>query len=446
MSDTPYTLPPVLKGKKVVIVNHSDSIGGTSVVSFRLLQSLRREGIDARMVVFTKSSREPLISPVSSRSLRGLAFCAERAHILLAAGLDYDHVFKVSTGNFAVGISSHPWVQEADILLLQWVNQGMMNVSELRRLHRAGKKIVWTQHDMWGMTGICHHAHECDYYMDQCGNCQYLRGGGSPGDLSHRIWQRKHRIYSQVPIRFVTVSSWLEQRARKSSLLRHADITTIHNPFPIDNYYWQPTRHVDMLLNTSQPNLILFGAARLDDPIKGIEYTIEALNHIFDNHPEIAGTSTIYFFGALKNPQILDRLRFSHRWLGRINDPKVIEYLYASAKVVLSTSLYETLGGTLVEGQAGGALPVCFGGDGRDDVVEHLKTGYIARYKDPRDIARGIIWALNADIPRKELHDSVRRRFASDVIARRYIDLLASLYQNETPTSTQNETPTSTHE
>ena len=135
----------------------------------------------------------------------------------------------------------------------------------------------------------------------------------------------------------------------------------------------------------------------------GLDYAIDALNHIFDNYPEIASTTAVYFFGQLKNQEALDRLRFSHQWLGMINDFKIIRYLCASAKVMLSTSLYETLGGTLVEGQAGGAIPVTFGGDGRTDVVEHLKNGYIARHKDVEDVAQGIMWALKADIPRKEL-------------------------------------------
>ena len=176
-----------------------------------------------------------------------------------------------------------------------------------------------------------------------------------------------------------------------------------------------------------KPNLILFGAARIDDPIKGLNYTIDALNYIFDNNPEIATTSAIYFFGAMKNPELLDNLRFSHRWLGRINDFKIIRYLCGTAKVILSTSLYETLGGTLVEGQAGGAIPVTFGGDGREDVVEHLKTGYIARYKDYKDIAKGILWALESNISRESLHNSVRDKFSAPVIARKYIDLFSEI-------------------
>lgn len=426
-NETEYKLPDNLRGKKVVLVNHSDTLGGAAIVTFRLMQALRSQGVDARMVVYTKTSQEESVDCIYTRFLRAMAFCLERLRILPAVGFDYSRLFKVSTGSFALNVHHHPWVKEADIVCLNWINQGLMGVRGIRKLHEAGKKIVWTLHDMWAMTGICHHAYDCDHYRKECGDCPFLAGGGSPRDLSHKCWEKKHRLLGDVPISYVTVSHWLEECARSSSLLRGHSIRTIHNPFPIEQFYYERDRSLYTLFTPDKPNIILFGAARLDDPIKGLDYAIDALNHIFDNYPEIASTTAVYFFGQLKNPEALDRLRFSHRWLGMLNDFKIIRYLCASAKVMLSTSLYETLGGTLVEGQAGGAIPVTFGGDGRTDVVEHLKNGYIARYKDVEDVAQGIMWALKADIPRKELHDSVGERFGSQVIARKYIDLFSEI-------------------
>lgn len=434
-SDNPETviptLPANLKGKKVVLVNHSDTLGGAAVVTFRLLQALRQQGVDARMVVYTKTSEEESISTVSTRFFRALVFCLERLRLLPAISFNYDNLYKISTGDFALNVHKHPWIKEADIVCLSWINQGLMNINGIRKLHQMGKKIVWTLHDMWAMTGICHHAYECDHYLGECGNCPFLAHGGSANDLSHKYWLKKQRLYSEVPIHYVAVSHWLEKIAQKSSLLKGRDIRTIHNPFPIEQFYITPPRELYDILTNQKPNIILFGAARVDDPIKGLDYAIDALNYIFDNYPEIASTTAIYFFGNIKDPQVLDRLRFSHRSLGLITDFKIIRYLYSVATVVLSTSLYETLGGTLVEGQAGGAIPVTFGIDGRADVVKHLKNGYIARYKDYRDVAEGILWALKAKLSRQELHDSVKQRFASPAIAAKYIQLFSEIIDEE---------------
>lgn len=421
------SLPENLRGKKVVLVNHSDTLGGAAIVTFRLMQALRRQGVDAKMVVFTKTSSEENISNLSSRFIRGMAFCMERIKLLMATGFNYDNLFKISSGDFALNVHRHPWVKEADIVCLNWFNQGLLSIDGIRRLHEMGKKIIWTMHDMWAMTGICHHSYECSYFLDKCGNCQFLSGGGNPDDLSYKLWEKKNKLYQDVPITFVAVSRWLEQRARQSSLLRNCAVMTIHNPFPIEQFYTTPVKQLYSIETSTKPYMILFGAARLDDPIKGLSYTIDALNYIFDNYPEVATKSAIYFFGSMKNPELLDNLRFSHRWLGRVNDFKIIRYLCSSAKIVLSTSLYETLGGTLVEGQAGGAIPVTFGGDGREDVVEHLKNGYIAAYKDYKDVAKGIMWAINSGITRESLHESVKERFSAPVIAGKYIELFSEI-------------------
>ena len=420
-------IPENVRGKRIVLVNHSDTLGGASVVTFRLMQALRRRGLDARMVVYTKSSGEANVDYVGSRFGRGIRFVAERLWMLLRGSIPYDKIFQVSTGDFATGVDSHPWVREADIVCLNWFNQGLLGLDGIRRLHRSGKKLVWTLHDMWAFTGICHHAYECDHYEDKCGGCMFVSGGGSLNDISHRMWEKKMQLYSDVPIPYVAVSRWLERKARSSSLLRDKPVMTIHNAFPIENFYTTPPGHIDTLLSQTKPNLILIGAARLDDPIKGLQYSIDAPNYIFDNHPEVATNTAVYLFGAMHDPQMLDSLRISHRWLGMVRDHKILRYLYASAKVVLSTSLYESLQGTLIEGQAAGAIPVTFGGDGRDDVVAHLETGYIARYKDSADIAEGILWALNADISREMLHESVKERFGTEKITDQYIDLFSKL-------------------
>ena len=90
---------------------------------------------------------------------------------------------------------------------------------------------------------------------------------------------------------------------------------------------------------------------------------------------------------------------------------------------MLATALYETLPGTLIEGQAAGCTPVTFGRGGQSDIVDHGKSGYIAEYRNAESVAEGIIQALEKPADREMLHEQVRSRFASDVIAKRYIEL-----------------------
>lgn len=382
------------------------------------------------MLVYTKHTDDPNVSLISSRFARGMRFLAERAQIMLSNGFSRGKLFKVSTGAFGCRVHTHPWVKEADVIALGWVNQGLMSIRGIRRLHRLGKPIVWTMHDMWCMTGICHHAYECPAYrLDGCGHCQFL-AGRLDGGLSRRVWKKKKNLLANVPIRFVAVSNWLAERARESLLLRDQKVDVIHNAFPADYFSPEniPVGTPDPLAALGAGELrVVMCAARLDDTVKGMPYAIEALNYIFDNYPEIARRMTAIFVGEIRNPAILDSLRLPYIALGHVSDPAILRQIYAHTQVVLSTSLYETLGGTLIEGQSLGCLPVTFGRGGQVDIVEHKVNGFIAEYKNIESVAEGIIWACETNIDRMELHRKVAEKFSSASIARRYTELFESM-------------------
>lgn len=110
------SLPASLKGKKIVLVNHSDTLGCAAKASFRLMQALRREGLDVRMVVYTRSSSEANVSEVGSRLSRGIRYCAERLFVMAHCDRSGHGNYVVSTGTLAVNVHNHPWVREADIV------------------------------------------------------------------------------------------------------------------------------------------------------------------------------------------------------------------------------------------------------------------------------------------------------------------------------------------
>lgn len=416
------------KTLKVVLLSHSDKLGGAAVVTFRLMQALRNAGVDARMVVLLKSDEDnENVALACHRSERIIHFLPERLKIFLMNGFNRKDLFKVSIASCGVSVHRHPWVKEADVVVLNWINQGLVSLSGIKSLAKLGKPLVWTMHDMWCMTGICHHAHECQGFQSWCGYCPYIKKGRHENDLSRRVWEKKEKLYRDNKIHFVAVSNWLADKCRESALLKNQDVSVIHNAFPIDFYMTRPTAPVKDFNIDYNRNLILMGAARLDDPIKGFDMAIEAFNLMFDDYPDLASQCTIILFGELRDESKLKKIRIHHQYLGRVNDNKFLRQLYAGSKVVVSTSLYETLPGTLIEGQAAGCVPVSFGMGGQSDIIDHKVNGFIADYKSPRSIADGIAWALQNPIPREVLHRSVKDRFASESIASQYIELFNRL-------------------
>ncbi len=434
---------------KVVLVCKSDTVGGAAVVTMRLMSALRDAGIDARMLVADKRSDSVFVDVAASKQELKRAFIAERLKIFLLNGFDRKNLFKIDTASDGVDITSHPAIQEADIVCLNWVNQGFLSFKDIRRLHQMGKKIVWTMHDMWNMTGICHHAYDCNQYLDDCHHCPLLSTPLACKQLAHRIWQKKQKLYTDTPIHFVAVSRWLAERARASSLLRNAPISVIPNAFP----FGEP------MPNTARRRgRIIFGGARIDDPLKGLDTLIVALRIIKEKHPSVAEELELITYGSIRNPELLDNVPIAHRHLGVVA-PSTLPKLYAEGSIVVSASDWETLPGTLIEGQAYGCIPVALEHGGQADIIEHLKTGWLApfgtRDENAARIAEGIIWAHSTDaepapthstdaepapthgtdVPQvatgTEIRTAMRRaaieRFDAAAVAAAYIRLFASL-------------------
>ena len=53
------------------------------------MNALRHEGVDARMLVYTKTTQSPEVDVISSRFNRGFRFMAERLEIMARNGFSY---------------------------------------------------------------------------------------------------------------------------------------------------------------------------------------------------------------------------------------------------------------------------------------------------------------------------------------------------------------------
>ncbi len=387
---------------KIALLTTSALHGGAAIASARLADALRRCGQEVEIFSLDDKKRE-----------RTLPFLAERAKIFLANGLNRNNLFKVSTASDGRrGLVERVLAWGPDVIVMGWINQGLLSLSQIERLGAGGTPLVWMMHDMWNLTGICHHSLGCMHFVGECGRCplisKQMRG---ENDLSHKVWLRKRRLYDSVRIQFVSVSNWLAELSRRSKLLADNPPVVIPNVFPMENFYIAP----------KEPGLIIFGAARLDDPIKGLHHAVRALNQVAD----LPGAHAV-FFGELRNSAALSDLRIPYEHVGPLDLTRVAE-LMSRAQVVLSSSLYETLPTTLIEGQASGAMPVSFDRGGQRDIIEHHRSGYLAPFGDEEALGRGIRWALESEISPEELRAEVARKFSAEAVARRMIDLFIGL-------------------
>ena len=417
---------------KIALICKSDSTGGAAVVTFRLMNALRANGMDARMIVTEKKSGSPHVIEAASQNKSLVPFLAERLRIFAGNGFNRKTLFRIDTASDGLPLHRIPFVREADVICLNWVNQGVVSLKGIRKLAALGKPLVWTMHDMWNMTGICHHAGYCQKFLGprgECGGCPLLEHKASKNDLSHKVWQHKRNLYDSVNINFVAVSTWLADTARKSSLMHDSDISVIPNAFDTTTISL-PTKTA--VSDNRDSARIIFGAARIDDPVKNHHTLVEATKILADKYPQEAKRLELVTFGSLKDPDALKGVAIRHTHLGRIS-PEEIRDIYESGSVVVSTSEWETLPGTLIEGQAWGCVPVALDHGGQPDIIDHLSTGYLAPWSDNRKenalrIAEGILWGINnRNSVIQIMQHSVIEKFAENTVAEKYIRLFRKL-------------------
>ena len=399
---------------KIVILNTSERTGGAAVAAGRLSEALKRAGIQVDKLV-----RE-------DTWLNRFRFYWERLIIFLCNHLNRKNLFAVSIANTGTDLSGHPLVKGADIIHLHWINQGFLSLRDIEELVKLNKPIVWTMHDMWPCTGICHHAWECEYFYEECGKCSFLKSKNLH-DLSYYVWKKKGFLKTSG-IQLVAVSSWLAGQAKKSSLTKNLEVVVIPNAIDVSVFFKKENR--DMRKKFSFPlgkKIVLMGAARLDDPIKGFEFLKEALNILSCTRNDIL----LVLFGTIKNDKsFFDHLTVPYLSLGLLSDNNQIAELYSAADVTVVPSFYETFGQTIIEAMACGCPAVSFNNSGQTDIIDHRVNGYVANYKDADDLASGIRWALEHE-DRQALSDAcvkkVRDNYAEEVVARQYIALYKKL-------------------
>lgn len=313
---------------RVLIVNTSERTGGAAVAANRLMDALNNHGVKAKMLVRDKETDSLTVVGLAGTWCQQWHFLWERLVIFLHLHCSRKHLFELDIANVGTDITRLPEFKEADVIHLHWINQGMLSLGGIRKIMNSGKPVVWTMHDLWPATAICHYARECRNYRTVCQHCKLLPGSGSNNDLSNRIWHRKQRLLDGQSIIFVACSQWLCGEARASALLQGQKVTSIPNA--IDTHIYCPANKQQARQAVGLPTdskLILFVSQRVTDQRKGMDYLIEAVRLLVEQHPEMRQQTAIAVLGG-HSEELESLLALPVHALGYVNDEQQIVNVY----------------------------------------------------------------------------------------------------------------------
>ncbi len=418
---------------RVLIINTSERIGGAAIAASRLMEALKNNGIKAKMLVRDKQTNQVTVVALKKSWRRIWQFLWERIVIWASNGFHRKNLFAVDIANTGTDITSLPEFRQADVIHLHWINQGMLSLEDIKRITKSGKPIVWTLHDMWPFTGICHYSSECDKYKTHCGNCPLLLKPHKH-DLSHVIFRKKQQLFEQASITFVACSRWLESLAKQATLLQKQTVTNIPNA--INTNIFRPLPHKrairEKLRLPADKTLLLFGSMKISDKRKGIDYLIEACRILARDEQELSGRLAVIVLGSHAE-QYTSLFPFPIYNMNYVSNEKELANIYNAADLYVTPSLQDNLPNTIVEAMACGVPCIGFNVGGIPQMIDHLHNGYVAQYKSAKDLANGISWTLtegNYETLSSEARRKAATTYSEATIANQYIKIYNHITAN----------------
>lgn len=394
---------------KVIHISTIDT-GGAYKAALRLHEGLMRHGVDSEILLRTKQSNQTQGSIVFKNKMGSIwSKCKNFINLLCADG-------EISRDFLGTDLSGILKEKKPDIVILHWINS-FLSLNEIKKISELGVPVLWYMHDMWLFTGGCHVDNYCGGYKKGCAECPKSKKG-----IAGINFEKKEKLLKSFEPVIAGPSRWIVDCAADSKITKDKEIIWMPNMLDVKLY----TKASDVAVKKLHEKydvdynkkVILFGAADTgtENENKGFNYLKKALSGLNPNLYQLM------IFGNIgKNVNFPAEFKIIKT--GYVENEKELAEIYNAADVFVTPSNQESFGYTACEALACGTPVVCFPIGGLLDQVEHRVNGYIAKYHDSDDMARGIEYCAQ----NKKLlsENAVKRacRYSYENMVPQYIEL-----------------------
>jgi glycosyltransferase involved in cell wall biosynthesis len=348
----------VEKGR-VVYINTHDKGGGAAKVCNQLLN------------YFKKSSMFVLVKRTDQANIQ-----------------DFDPRLWSRIGEYALRIEKKYGIIDFSKLgLIRLVNQVNFQKSEIVHLHNthgyyisflamevafSSKKVVWTLHDDYMITGHCSFSMTCDKWKRGCENCSDLKiYPALDFDSAHINQIQKEILLKKIQPCIVTPSKWLENRVReKYPFLKN--VQTIFNGvnttifFPIEDKKSLRTKYEI----ASDRKIILFIAElSTNNPFKGGEIVRSLLELDLPND---------WLFITVGDKQVQSN-NTNHFTFPYISSDAILNELYNLADVMIYPTKADNLPLVVLESMSCGIPVIASAIGGINEIIDDRIDGFLVQ-------------------------------------------------------------------
>ncbi|MDH3237075.1 MAG: glycosyltransferase [Deltaproteobacteria bacterium] len=370
---------------KIAMVGDADKGGGAAIAAARLCAQLLKNGHHVNRFVVRKSGSETTTHACGEHSWLRKKLLGG----LWRAGFRESHD-RLSRRFFSERMVEMVRAFDPELVNVHNIHAAGLSVDLLPWLSPGGRApFVWTLHDMWAMTGHCAYAYDCGRFTGECDEtCPYP--GEYPALKTSRIrgsFDLRRQVYGRMPnLVFVTPSRWLAGEAARGILSGHP-VFVIPNGIDMTVFFPEDKGKAREILGLPQGRRILLtGAAHLKDKRKGMNFLVDSLRSLPSR-----GDYLLVTFGRTVGDSSVQRAAVEVREMGSVSEEGRQRLMYSAADAFVLPTLADNLPNVLVESIACGTPCIAFDVGGVSEVVRPGETGFLARAKDPDDLAAAIL-------------------------------------------------------
>ena len=408
--------------------------GGAGIAADRIVRGLIGLGMDAKLVGLNPEAEADHITgihyrrdPLSNfhrrhrnRQLRGLRDGYEG---ISPAGAVF---FSDRSPN---GLAMSEYFSSAKLIHFHWVCDFIDYLDTLKRIP-YNIPLVWTLHDMGAFTGGCSYSLGCERFQAECGECPQLttpRARLETQNSHKRKAEGLARVKDQLTL--ICPSKWLASKTRESSIFGSIRCEVIRNGFDLETFTRDKRDSGRELIGCdAHETVILFVAASVDNPLKGMRTLLDALQDLDDSSLRIC------YLGDKGDGQFPD---YWH-WLGKIHDEKKLAAVYAGSDVLVVPSEADNYPNVICEALACGVPAVASNIGGIPEQVIDGKTGFLFEKGNPQSL-REQLERLTGEFPEtrdrwgRSCRSFAEETFELEKVSREHVKLYKELWAAMSP-------------
>ena len=279
-------------------------------------------------------------------------------------------------------------------------------------LKTANKKVFWTFHDCWPVTGYCPNFDMvgCEKWKTECSKCVQRKEYSWFFDKSKKLHDKKKKLFSGVDMTIVTPSKWIASVV-KQSFLKDYPVKVIYNGIDLDIF--KPTPSDFRNKYNLEDKFVILGVAFDWSVRKGIDVFVE-LSKRLDQRFKIVLVGT--------NGNIDKQLPSNILSIHKTQNQSELAQIYSACDVFVNPTREEALGLTNIEANACGTPVITFNTGGSPECVDK-DSGIVVAKNDIDAIEKQVISLCENNTFSKENCINKAKEFDKNQKFREYIDL-----------------------